>query len=186
MSGKNKNTVVIIYVVIAVIFIVSFFVIPFDRNATAWSTFVFGVISIVAGAVITFISFNKGEDLKSKVYGFPMFRLGYYYTIVQLVLSFIFLVAEIFVDIPTWIAVISGLILLGVVVVGTVAIDNVRDVVQQQDVKTKVSTEMMESLRRDVESLARRCDDEKVKKELEKLAEDFRYSDPVSSKKLRK
>ena len=185
MNGKSKNVVVITYAVITVIFVVAFFVVPFERNGTAWSAFAFGCVSLIAGAIITFLSFDKGDSLKSKIYGFPIFRLGYYYTIVQLILSIGFIVSAWFVEIPSGVVIITGLVLLGVTVIGVAQLDNVRDIVERQDVKGKANTEMMESLRRDVDSLVRKCTDEKVKKELEKLAEEFKYSDPVSSDKTR-
>ena len=183
MSGKSKNVVIITYAIISVVFVVAFFVIPFERNAVAWSAFVFGCISIIAGTIITFLSFDKGDSLKSKIYGFPIFRLGYYYAIVQLILSIGFIVSAWFVEIPSWIVIIFSLAILGVTVIGVAQLDNVRDIVERQDVNVKSNTEMMESLRRDVDSLVCKCTDEKAKKELEKLAEEFKYSDPVSSLK---
>lgn len=183
MNGKRKNVVVITYAVITVIFVVAFFVVPFERNATAWSSFAFGCVSLIAGAIITFLSFDKGDSLKSKIYGFPIFRLGYYYTIVQLILSIGFIISAWFVEIPSWVVIIFGLALLGVTVIGVAQLDNVRDIVERQDVRVKANTEMMESLRREVDSLVRKCPDEKVKKELEKLAEEFKYSDPISNEK---
>lgn len=183
MNGKSKNVVIITYATIAFVFVVAFFVIPFERNAVAWSAFVFGCVSIIAGAIITFLSFDKGDSLKSKIYGFPIFRLGYYYTIVQLILSIGFIISAWFVEIPSWVVNIFSLALLGVTVIGVAQLDNVRDIAERQDISVKTNTEVMESLRRDVDSLVRKCTDENIKKELEKLAEEFKYSDPVSSEK---
>ena len=183
MNGKSKNVVVITYAVIIAIFVVAFFVIPFERNATAWSAFVFGCIALLAGAIITFFSFDKGDSLKSKIYGLPIFRLGYYFTLVQLILSICFIISVWFVEIPSWVVIISSLVLLGVTIVGVSQLDNLRDTVERQDIRVSDNTVMMESLRRDVDSLVRKCNDEKVKKELEKLAEELKYSDPVTSDK---
>lgn len=183
MNGKSKNVVVITYAVITVIFVVAFFVVPFERNATAWSAFAFGCVSLITGAIIAFRSFDKGDCLKSKIYGFPIFRLGYYYTIVQLILSIGFIISAWFVEIPSWVVIIFSLALLGVTVIGVAQLDNVRDIAERQDISVKTNTEVMESLHRDVDSLVRKCTDENIKKELEKLAEEFKYSDPVSSEK---
>ena len=181
MNGKSKNVVVITYAVITIVYIVAFFVVPFERNATAWSAFAFGCLSLIAGAIISFLSFDKGTGVKSKIYGFPIFRLGYYYTIVQLILSIGFIISAWFVEIPSWVVIVFGFALLGATVIGVTQLDNVRDIVESQETKVSANTEMMDSLRRDVDSLVRRCTNEKVKKELEKLAEEVRYSDPVSS-----
>lgn len=181
MSGKSKNTVIVIYVVLAVIYAVIFLTVPFQKNATTWAAFAFGIVSILVGAIVTYITFDKGTSLKSKVYGFPMFRLGYYYTIVQLFLSIALFIAEFFVDIPVWISIVFSVILLGVLIIGAVSIDNTREIVERQDIHDSIKTEAMESFRSDIDSLVRRCTDDKLRKELEKLAEEFKYSDPVSS-----
>ena len=181
MSGKSKNTIIIIYAVLAIMYAVIFLAVPFEKNATTWIAFSFGCLSIIAGAVVSFMSFDKGEGLKSKVYGFPMFRLGYYYTTVQVILTLALFIAEFFVNIPSWISIVFGVLLLGVLIIGVVAIDNVRDIVEHQDIKKESNTQMMESIKREIDSLVRKCQDEGVKKELEKLTEEVRYSDPVSS-----
>lgn len=181
MSGKSKNTVIVIYVVLAVIYAVIFLTVPFQKNATTWAAFTFGIVSILVGAIVTYITFDKGTSLKSKVYGFPMFRLGYYYTIVQLFLSIALFIAEFFVDIPVWISIVFSVILLGVLIIGAVSIDNTREIVERQDMHDSIKTETMESFRSDIDSLVRRCTDDKLRKELEKLAEEFKYSDPVLS-----
>lgn len=185
MSGKNKNTIVITYFVIAVIFVVLFIVVPFEKNPTTWVAFAFGCISIIAGAIVSYSSFDKGNSLKSKVYGFPMFRLGYYYMIVQLILVIALFVTEFFVDIPFWIAVVFGLVLLGALIIGFTAIDNTREIIQQQEKRDSVNTRTMEEFRVEIKALARKCSDAKVKKELDKLAEEFKYSDPVSNDETR-
>lgn len=181
MSGKSKNTVIISYAVIAVMYAVIFFAIPFERNATTWIAFSFGLVSIIAGAIVAFIAFDKGENLKSKVYGFPMFRLGYYYTAVQLILSIGLFIAELFIDLPSWISLVFSVLLLGVFIIGAVAVDNVRDIVEHQETKSVVNTQVMESFAREIGSIVRKSTDSDVTRELEKLAEQFKYSDPVSN-----
>ena len=185
MSGKNKNSVIIIYSVLTVIYVVAFLVIPFEKNATFWIAFSFGIVSIIAGLIIAFVSFEKGDNLKSKVYGLPIFKLGYAYTIVQIILTIVLAVLATFSEVPYWIALVSGLILLGVLIIGVVAIDNARDYMKQQETRDDNNTKTMEGFRVDLDSLVAKCSDENLKKELEKLAEEFRYSDPVSSEKTK-
>lgn len=180
MSGKSKNTVIIIYFVLAVLYTVIFLAVPFEKNATTWAAFAFGCISIIVGAMVSYISFDKGQNLKSKVYGLPMFRLGYYYTIVQLILVIALFIAEFFVDIPVWISIVFGIVLLGVLVIGVVSVDNAREIIENQEIKDSINTKTMEGFITSLNSLVRKSSDEKTKKALEKLAEDFRFSDPVS------
>ena len=181
MSGKSKNTVIIVYFVLSVIYVVIFLAVPFEKNATTWVAFAFGCISIIAGAIVSYISFDKGQDLKSKVYGFPMFRLGYYYTIIQLLLTIALFIAEFFMEIPEWISVVFGIALLGALIIGAVSIDNTREIIEKQEISDSIKTKTMESFVTNLNSLVRKCSDEKTKKALEELAEDFKFSDPVSN-----
>lgn len=181
MSGKSKNTVIIVYFVLAVLYAVIFLAVPFEKNTTTWVAFAFGCISIIVGAIVSYISFDKGQNLKSKVYGLPMFRLGYYYTIVQLILNIALFIAEFFMDIPAWISVVFGMALLGVFAIGAVSIDNARKIIEKQEIKESIQTEMMGKLQSDIELLVKSCTDMKVRKEMEKLSEEFKFSDPVSN-----
>ena len=181
MSGKSKKTVIILYIVLAAMYSVIFFAVPFERNATTWVAYAFGMVSIIAGLIVAFVAFDKGDSLKSKVYGFPLIRLGYYYTAVQLILSIALFVAVFFVEIPSWISIVFSVLLLGVFVIGVVAIDNVRDIVEKNDYKDEIKTKTVETFRVDINSLVGRSGDAEVNKAIEKLAEEIRYSDPFSS-----
>lgn len=180
MSGKSKNTVIIVYFVLVVFYAVIFLAVPFEKNTTTWVAFAFGCISIIVGAIVSYISFDKGQNLKSKVYGLPMFRLGYYYTIVQLILNIALFIAEFFMDIPAWISVVFGMALLGAMVIGVVSIDNTRELIEKQEINDSIKAKNMEGFVTNLNSLVRKCSDDKTRKALEMLAEKFRFSDPVS------
>ena len=181
MSSKRKVSTFVIYIVTAIIFTVLFLAFPFQKNNTTWVAFTFGCIAIIAGIIVTFMAFNKGMDVKSKVYRFPMFRLGYYYITIQLLLAVALFIAEFFVDIPIWIPIVFGVALLGAFIIGTISIDNVRDIIVNQENKGNLNTEKMEKFRVDIKSLINMCTDEKTKNNVIKLLEEFNYSDPVSS-----
>ncbi len=185
MNTKSKNTSIIIYAVIAVLYLVCFFAIPFEKNAITWTAFAFGFVSIIGGAIAAFVSFENGQELKSKIYGFPIFRLGYYYTIVQLILTVIFCTAGSFIELPVWIVVVSGAILLGVFIIGVISVDRVREVVERQDISDAINTKTVETFRLDIDSLVRKSPDANVQRAMEKLAEEFKYSDPMSSEATR-
>ncbi|MBD5103285.1 MAG: hypothetical protein HDT47_00265 [Ruminococcaceae bacterium] len=102
---------------------------------------------------------------------------------VQLILSILFMIlAEI---IPLWVSAIVFVILLAVAVVGFVAADTMRDEIVKQDTKLEISTSCMTALRSIVYPLAEQCDEEKWRKILQGLSDEFKYSDPVSSEVLK-
>ena len=66
---------------------------------------------------------------------------------------------------------------LGVAVIGLVSAEAVAEEIKTQDVKLKKETSLMKGLQSKLEQMAAKTDDAAIKA----LAEEFRYSDPVSN-----
>ena len=99
--------------------------------------------------------------------------------VAQLVLSLIFMAIGSM--LPLYIPVVVSLILLGMTAIGMIGADAVRDEVERQDIRLTTDTKCMQNLRSIVYPLAEQCSDSEASSALQKLADDFRYSDPVSS-----
>ena len=79
--------------------------------------------------------------------------------------------------IPWWVCVLAYAIGMGVTIVGLVSVEAVVEEIKVQDVKLKKDVALMHSLQSKVNQLAAQSEDVAIKA----LAEEFRYSDPVSS-----
>lgn len=170
------------YITLAIVFAVYSviaFVVPFSKSAPFWIAYVFGVIAIAYQIYVFKISFTKGEDVKSKFYGFPIAKIGVVYLIVQLALSLIEMCLAAI--IPAWIVIIINIIPIAVAAIGCIAADAMRDEIVRQDVQLKKDVSSMRSLQSLSASLVGQCSDESLRMELQKLADEFKYSDPVSS-----
>lgn len=181
---KNKNTVrgyIILGIALAA-WLVIVLAVPFVKNAAYWLSFVFTLLAFAAQLYVFKISFRNGESVRSKFYGFPIARIGVMYLAVQLVLGL--LVMALAKWLPAWIGVILFVIVLAVAAVGCIAADMMRDEVERQDVQLKKDVSHMRAMQSKANALVNQCDKPEIKTELEKLAEDFRFSDPVSSEAL--
>ena len=69
---------------------------------------------------------------------------------------------------------------LGAAVIGLVSVDAVVDEIHKQDAQLKKDVSMMRGLQSKVSQMAAQSDDVAIKA----LAEEFRYSDPVSSEQI--
>ncbi len=69
--------------------ILAFLIIPFNKNAASWISFVFTIISIISSLLVCGCAFKAKETLVSKIYGFPIFRVGVVYALVQLVVGIV-------------------------------------------------------------------------------------------------
>lgn len=75
---KNKTPIILIsiLIIIALMYNVLYFAIPFDRthsNASFWITYGFTMAMIIAIGIVAWISFNR-KELKSKVLVFQYLK----------------------------------------------------------------------------------------------------------------
>lgn len=183
MTSMNKKakSVVAIFAILLLVYVLLFFVIPFPKRTASYISFVFTIFSIIAGLAITFYAFKDDTTPVSKVYGFPVFRVGLIYSVTQFALGVIICVIAAFVSVPSWIAILIGVILLAGAAIGVIATDNARDYVTELDQKTEEVTQATTLFRINMEGILDNCNNAEYRKELEKLSDAFRYSDPVSS-----
>ena len=151
------------------------FVAPFVHTAAFWLSYGFSLVAFVVVAIAIYMAFGKNGDAKSRFYGFPIARIAVIYGLAQLALSFLFMGLAAL--IPWWIPTLVYAIGLGVAVLGLVGAEAVVDEIRTQDTKQKVNTSAMRALQSKISQMAANCDDAAIRA----LAEEFRYSDPVSS-----
>lgn len=179
--NKKTCSFIAVYAIFFVVFNVVALVIPFESYVSRWISYAFMNIAIIASAVIAWIAFSKGEDVKSKFYGFPIFRVGMIYVAIQFAIWMVVSCLCFVVEVPAWISIVLSIVLLGFALTGVIATDTVRDFVEEQDKKIVTETRAIKTFSLDVESLIPACKDDQLKKAVEKLAEKVRYSDPISS-----
>lgn len=181
--NKKIKSLTAVYAIVFIAYCILFFVIPFQKTAAAWVTFVFTVISICGGCGIAIYAFS-GEGLKSKIYGFPIFKIGFSYTAAQLAFSAAVMISGFFAAIPLWVSLAVSVVILALTTIGVIGADNARDIISEQEARTRNSTGKMKTFRLDMRYIVDSCGDAELKKPLEKLADSFKYADPVSNEAL--
>ena len=176
----KKDTLrgVVALTVVLIIYILISFMIPFEHTATFWVSFVFSLIAFAVVGASIYIAFIKNPDAKSRFYGFPIARIGVLYGGTQLIVSLIVMaLAQWF---PWWIAVVVYAIALGAAVIGLMSAEALVEQIQLQDEKLKKDVALMRALQSKVSQMAAQSEDAAIKA----LADEFRYSDPVSSEAI--
>lgn len=161
--------------VLLVLYVLVAFLIPFVHTATFWVSFVFTLIAFGVVGAAFYIAFIKNPDAKSRFYGFPIAKIGAIYGLVQLIAGMLFMALAALV--PAWVAVLVYAIALGPAVIGLISAEAVAEEIHNQDAKLKKNVSLMRSLQSKVNQMAAQSEDAAIKA----LAEEFRYSDPVSS-----
>ena len=183
MMKLSKNAVrFLIFIGLALlVFNVIAFVVPFAKTGTFWIGYLFGMISILGQIAVMKLAFNGTTTVRSKFYGFPVARIGIIYAVVQVLLSIFVMALAAY--IPAWIPVVIFIILFAIDAAGLVASDTVREEVVHQDAKIVEDVKAMRNLQSKMNMLVSQSDcNEEVKSALSSLAEEIKYSDPVSGK----
>ena len=181
MKGKNIMSVALVFVIVAAVYIAVFLLIPFEKNISSWLSFGFTIFAVCAGACITIYAFKR-KTLTSKIYGLPIFKVGILYATVQFVTGLIICIISAFVEVPYWITLLLFIIISAVFAIGLIATSSTRAAIENIEEQTAVQTRVINIFRINMQGIVDSCADSIIKPRLVKLAEEFKYSDPVSSK----
>lgn len=151
------------------------FVIPFAHTAAFWISYGFGLAAFAVVAASVYIAFIKQPDVKSRFYGFPVARIGVIYGSSQLAASVLVMALALWM--PWWIPVVVFSVGLGAAVIGLIGAETVVEEIHAQDEKLKKNTARMKEMQSKINQMAAQFGSASLKT----LAEEFRYSDPVSS-----
>ena len=179
---KNAIRWWVVLGVVLVVYNVLAFALPFPKTAVFAVSYLFTTIAILAQIYVIRTAFYRGEGVKSKFYGFPIAKLGVIYLAVQLIAGLVFMALGLIV--PVWLSLALYVVLLGVAAAGFVAADAVRDEVVRQEVKLEKDVSRMREFQAKGRALVTLNQIPEAARPLEKLAEDLRFSDPVSSEAL--
>lgn len=176
---KNASRGLIVLAIVLAVFSLIAFAIPFAHTAVFWIAYGFGVLAILFQLYIFKSSFAGNGDAKSRFYGFPIARLGIYYLVAQLILSVVEMALAGL--IPSWPVIIINVLALAFALIGCITAETMRDEIVQQDNKLKKNVSAMRELQSLAASMVGQCGDEEMKNAVKKIADELRFSDPVSS-----
>lgn len=178
---KKVKSVITVYLIVILLYVIAFLLVPFNKVAASWITFVFTIIAFIVSLLVCGYAFKAKEILVSKIYGFPIFRVGAVYALSQLFVSIIICIIGAFTTIPYWVALLFSVILLGAAVIGVIVTDNARDMIEEIDESVNVDTSNAAYFQINIDSIVDACENPEIKTELEKLSELFEFSDPVTN-----
>lgn len=182
---KKQKISLFVYGIFLVVYNVLYFAIPFPKNSATWLGYFFTLCSFVVSYWSFLMAFQKMEEPESKVYGFPVFRSGIIYLSSQLVFGFVVDLLGYKLRVPKWVVLIVSVILLAYALLEMIATDATRNVIEKQQEDVTIHTEKITYFHLEISRIADKVNEGEVKKKLLKLAEEVRFSDPVSSEKLK-
>lgn len=176
----NKRNGYLILGIVFAVFTAIAFAVPFTKTAVFWVSYLFGLVAICF-QIPLWNKALKGDSLKSKFLGLPVLYIGVTYLTVQLIISLIMIAVP---GIPIWVAIIVDVVILAITCTLVLSGDVAKTAIEKTEEKVQTKTSFIKGLKADVDILLSKEEDPEVKKELESLADDIRYSDPMSSDTL--
>lgn len=174
-SGLLLGILLVLYLLLA-------FLIPFAKTPVFWLSFGYTLAAFAVAAAAFCIAFLRHPGAKSRFYGFPIAKIGGVYWLAQLAVGLLAMALGKW--IPAWLAVLVYTAALGAAVIGLIAAEAVADGIHSQDAGLKRSVAAMRSLQSQVNQMAAQCANPDAAAAVRELAEELRYSDPVSSPAL--
>ena len=181
--GKKTLITLLILLIVAAIYNVVYFAVPWKRelsNAAFWVTYGCTWLALVFAGIVTAIAFGK-KDLKSRVFGIPIFYVGYCVVILQLVIDFVVMGVGSWYEIKYWIPLIIEVLVYGIAAISVIARTAYRDSIDQMETKAEQKKAFIKEFRIELDVLVSSNKIDSIKPELDTLAEKVRYTDPVSS-----
>lgn len=163
------------------LFSVIAFAVPFHHGINFWLGYGFGLFSILFLGLITYMSNSAKKPLQSRFYGWQLMGVAGIYTVIQVVFSLLLFAIPM---LPTWLGVVVCSALLILALGGSITTQSTNNTIEKLDSEVKGKVFYIRSLEADIGGIAAKCSDPSLKKELEKLREIIRYSDPMSSPRL--
>ena len=188
MTFKIGKTVVItlaILGILAVVYNVLFFAIPWKREVSEtsfWITYGCTWLAFIFVGIITAIAFNK-RNLKSRIFGIPIHFVGYVVVLFQFLLDFIVMSVGSFYEVWWWVPTVVEVLIFGLNIIAVVARQAYRNFIDKVDDK-KVKKTYTLQLKMKLNFIIDLNTIDEIKTDLEQLAEAVRYTDPVSCKEV--
>lgn len=173
---ENKFCISIIYLIVIAMYNLAVFLIFDERNNVFWISYGFMTATLILGYVI--LGWFSNVNIKKQFMKLPLLSVVLGFQIVELIISFMFMVLKNHSNVKFTILVQAILLLLCAIILVTL-ISKEADF-EMSDKKVKTGVGYINKIRIDIELMLEQCTDKKVQKSMQELLEVIRYSDPIT------
>lgn len=153
--------------------------VPFPKDAVWGTVLVYSVMAVAAQGYTLYVMFRTEALIKDRIYDYPMLRISVIYLIVQLTVSLVLLgFAQ---KIPYYAVLLVETVIVAGAVAGFYGAKSARTEIDRQDGQMQEQLAWMRAIQSRVEVLYSQCREGEIGQIIQKLLEEIRYSNPVSS-----
>ena len=148
-----------------------------------WSSYIFMTVAFLDIIAIGIAFKTRSYKAKDWYLAFPVTKHATIYFVAELVISSIFMALD-QTDCPAWLSIVVQLLILAVHIIFVVLCFMSKETIVNVQQKVKDKTTFTKLLQADCEVLAQKAEEPALRIALSKLAEQVRYSDPMSNDNL--
>lgn len=184
LTSKVKMIALILAIGFVAYNVVLFVICGFaDHEASFWISYVFMLLAFAALTITGYMLKIRTVQPKDWLLGYPVLKHSTIYIVVEFALSILFMALD-STHCPWWVALAAQMIVLAVHAVFLISCFLAQETIIDVQTKVKDATSFIKLLQVDVEMVAEKTTDTAVKEAFLKLAEQVRYSDPMSNDNL--
>lgn len=179
--NKKEKSVIAVYIIVLLMYIMIFLTIPFPKCESSWISFAFTIVALLFSLGVSSVAFRNKTTSVAVIYAYPIFRIGFAYMVIQFVVGLAICILCYWYTLPYWISLVIYMCLLGLTVILILLADNTRDIVENIDIKTSRDTGVFDFIKMEMDTIEKICEPSLFGKELSELAREIKFSDPVSN-----
>lgn len=185
MKKKGFKYYAIIWAILVVLFNAIVFIVTANTvglsnvKASFWISYALVMASFVSQILCARIAFSGNS--KKLFYNTPLIKVSFNGLIASAIIGTVLMAIQ---KIPSWISAVICLIVAAIEAIAVVNAKAAADTISNRDAQIKQKTSFIREMTLEAEILYKNAKTEEEKRELKKLYEAFRYSDPMSSPDL--
>lgn len=188
LGKRTVSSALLVYVILAALLNLIIFAIfkpgnlaNNDLKLVFWFSYGFVMLAFVL-QIVSILTGRFESGVESVFFGIPLVSVSLFYFIITTVLSLAFMIlVSLGVAVPFMLMLVLECVVLGLYAIAFIISLSHKDVVVEIDKNIKKNVFAIRTLVTDVETLAEAVEDSQLKAKLNRLAEDIRYSDPMTN-----
>lgn len=178
---KKTAVFAVVYPLILIALVAAFFLVPFEKTLSGYIALGFTALSVLISLVFCAKTAKKADTTRKAFYAAPVIKVATVYMVVQIIIGVALCAVDAFVQVSPWVSSAVCLIWFAAAIGGLIASNATKKAIAPIETETEAQIKATTEFRIDMVSVFESCRSDDIRRELEKLADDFKYSDPVSA-----
>ncbi len=179
---KNFKYYALSWLILLALFNIICFVTPSEAagldkfGGAFWTGYAVITLALVGQLVCAYFAFNT-ENRQKFFYNLPLITVSYSSTVLTVIFGAVVMALP---DCPNWIGIVAASVIFAFTAISVIKAKAAGDEAESIDEKVRTKTEFIKVMRGEADALLSRAKNESEREAAKRVADAFRYSDPMS------